>query len=299
MRSERSVDTLALAASLVPVFTGLVASAMLAVDYLRPIPVFCGEGGGCDAVRHTAFAAPLGVPMPLIGLAGFLAIGVAALFGGRRARIAQLALAAGAGLIGAVLLGVQARIGHVCVYCAVADASGIVSALAAAVRLRRAPQAQARRSLVVVFAATFALAAAVALPVVLGLRATTVPQVIRSEMARTRGMAQKGAVTLVDFVDFECPFCRMTNAELEPLLLAHKDRVRVVRRQVPLRIHPHALDAARAACCGERLGKGDAMASALFAAPVEQLTPEHCGNHRAEPGAGAWALPRMRRRPGD
>jgi predicted DsbA family dithiol-disulfide isomerase len=52
--------------------------------------------------------------------------------------------------------------------------------------------------------------------------------------------------------------------------------VRVVRRQVPLAMHPHAHDAARAACCGEQLGRGDSMANALFAAPVEELTPDGC-----------------------
>jgi predicted DsbA family dithiol-disulfide isomerase len=41
-------------------------------------------------------------------------------------------------------------------------------------------------------------------------------------------------------------------------------------------MHPHAADAARAACCGEKLGKADEMAEALFAAPTTELTPEGC-----------------------
>src|SRR6185437_10462513 len=77
-------------------------------------------------------------------------------------------------------------------------------------------------------------------------------------------------------VDFECPYCRMTHASLQPLLEAHSNEVRVVRRQVPLPMHVHAHDAARAACCGEELGKGEAMANALFSAPVEELTPDGC-----------------------
>jgi predicted DsbA family dithiol-disulfide isomerase len=61
------------------------------------------------------------------------------------------------------------------------------------------------------------------------------------------------------------------------MLESSKDHVRVVRKLVPLtRIHEHALDAARAACCADLLGKGDAMADALFRAPVEELTPEGC-----------------------
>jgi predicted DsbA family dithiol-disulfide isomerase len=95
-------------------------------------------------------------------------------------------------------------------------------------------------------------------------------------MAQTREMGRPKDVTVVDFVDFECPYCRMTQAAFEPILEAHRDRVRLVRRQVPLHMHAHALDAARAACCGERLGQGDAMARALFSAPVDQLTREGC-----------------------
>ena len=53
--------------------------------------------------------------------------------------------------------------------------------------------------------------------------------------------------------------------------------MRLVRRQTPLKMHVHAHGRrARGACCAEKLGKGDAMADALFTAPVEELTPEGC-----------------------
>ncbi len=135
----------------------------------------------------------------------------------------------------------------------------------------RPTRCRAPRALVVAGAASMLVA--VLAPVGVGWRlGARAPAVIRAEMA----LSPAGQVTIVDFVDFECPFCRMTHAELEPIVEAHRDRVRVVRRQVPLRMHPHAMDAARAACCGERLGKGAAMANALFAAPVDDLTPEGC-----------------------
>jgi uncharacterized membrane protein len=73
---RRPSTTLLLAGTLLAVVAGLVASAILAVDYVRPVPVFCSEGGGCDALKHTALAMPLGVPMPFFGLLGFLAVGV-------------------------------------------------------------------------------------------------------------------------------------------------------------------------------------------------------------------------------
>jgi predicted DsbA family dithiol-disulfide isomerase/uncharacterized membrane protein len=270
MATEARAGGLGLAGSLVPVLAGLVASAMLVVDYVRPAPVFCVEGGGCEALRHTAFAMPLGIPLPIFGVVGFVAVGAVALFRGERARIVQLALSTVAGLVGLALLVVQVRLGKLCTYCCVADASGILSALAASARLWLAPAAAAPRP--AVYAGACALAVAACAPMVGGFRLNAVPQVIREEIAHT----PPGAVTVVDFVDFECPFCRMTHADLAPLLEQHHGRVRVVRRQVPLRSHPHAMDAARAACCGQRLGSGDAMADALFTAPEDELTPEGC-----------------------
>jgi len=275
MRSETSVRGVALAASLVPVLAGLVASAMLAVDYVRPAPVFCQEGSGCEALKHTALAMPLGVPMPVVGLVGFLAIGVASLFAGRTARAVELALSVCAALAGVVLLIAQGALGHMCVYCCVADTSAIAIGVAAGWRFVRGASSRGTGPFGTMVGAV-ALAAALAIPLAVGwLRpsaSSAVPEVIRAQIAR----APRGKVTVVDFVDFECPFCRMTHAEFEPMLEAHGERLHVVRRQVPLRSHPHALDAARAACCGEQLGRGDAMANALFAAPVEDLTREGC-----------------------
>jgi len=271
MRSEGTIGAVALAASLLPVLAGLAASAALLVDYTRVDPVFCAEGSACDAVRHTMFAAPLGVPLPAVGLAGFLAIGAVSLIAGQRARAVQLGLALGAALVGVSLLVVQVLLGRYCLYCCVADASGLVTLPVAMGRLggASAPSPPSWAA-----AGAGSLLVAVAVPLVAGYarKAPGLAPVIAAEIART----PRGEVTVVDFVDFECPFCRKTHTELEPLLEAHKTRLRVVRRQVPLRSHAHALDAARAACCGERLGKGDAMADALFAAPVDDLTREGC-----------------------
>jgi predicted DsbA family dithiol-disulfide isomerase len=52
----------------------------------------------------------------------------------------------------------------------------------------------------------------------------------------------------------------------------------------PLKIHPHAMTAALAWCCADAQGKGDAMAKALFAAPVDKLTPEGCEQIAVEVG---------------
>ena len=259
-----------LAASLLPVLAALVASAMLAVDYLRPMPVFCSEGGGCDALKHTVIAMPMGVPLPLFGLAGFLVMGIAAIVPGRFARVAQVGLSTIAGMVGLSLIVLQFRLGRFCPFCLVTDASGVVALVVAWLRLRRAPSAPGPRVLAV--AGGVMLVVAPTVPIMLGFRAAPTPQVIKDELAK----GPRGVVTVVDFVDFECPFCRMTNPELQAVLAAHPGKVRVVRHQVPLKMHVHAMDAARGACCGEKMGKGDAMAEALFTAPEEELTRDGC-----------------------
>jgi uncharacterized membrane protein/predicted DsbA family dithiol-disulfide isomerase len=262
----------ALVASVVPAVTGLAASAVLAVDYRNPVPVFCAEGSGCDALKHTTLASFAGVPTPILGILGFLAVGVASLLPGSIARLAQLVVSVGGGTVGILLVFAQTVIGHYCAYCCVADASAVACAVVAGWRLAR-PRTEFPRPQAA-WVAALALLAAGVLPFAIGSRRPGVPSVIQEEIART----PPGQVTIVDFVDFECPFCRMTQAALQPVLDEYRGRIRLVRRQVPLHIHAHAHDAARSACCGELLGMGDAMAEALFAAPVGELTPSGCEN---------------------
>lgn len=261
--------------TLVFVALALVASAILLVDYIRPAPVFCEAGGGCAKIRETIFARPLGIPLPAIGLLGTLSIGFAAMLPGKRARMAQLGLGVVGGIVAAILLIIQARLHALCPYCAVVDTSSIALAVFSFARFKQ--ELDPPKGTPLLFWLPVAgLVAAVALPLLIGFSRRVyvgdVPPSIVAEIEKT----PKGKVTIVDFVDFECPFCRMTNAELEPVLESRKDRVRLVRKHVPLRMHPHALDAAKAGCCGEKMGKGDQMANALFTAPEEELTPEGC-----------------------
>jgi uncharacterized membrane protein/predicted DsbA family dithiol-disulfide isomerase len=259
-----------LAASLVPALAGIVASAMLVVDYVRPAPVFCSESSGCEALKHTSIASLVGVPLPLVGLVGFVVLGVCSLLPGPRARLVQVVLSAGAALIGVLLLWKQIQLEHFCPYCCVADGSGVLSLAAAAWRFRKGDDESAPLRWPVRASGAGVLGVAAGVPLVAGFLINPTPGVIHQEIGRT----PRGEVTVVDFVDFECPFCRMTHAEIQPILEPVREKVRLVRRQVPLRMHPHALDAARAACCGERMGKGDAMADALFTS--EDLTKEGC-----------------------
>ncbi len=251
---------------------GLIASSILVVDYLRPIPVYCEEGGGCDAIKHTQEAFFLGlVPTPLLGVAGFLILGMLILIRGRFARLALVILASVAGAFGGHLIATQIGYDVYCKYCLVADISSLALMAASTIRLIAHwdwPAGWKSRG-----GSAAALLAAAVLPMVFGFtRKVPVPDAITKEMSAT----PPGSVTVVDFVDYECPFCRRTNIALEPILAANASRIRIVRRQVPLKMHPHALDAARAACCGEKLGKGEEMSKALLTTDVENLTPDGC-----------------------
>jgi protein-disulfide isomerase len=62
-------------------------------------------------------------------------------------------------------------------------------------------------------------------------------------------------ITIVEFSDYECPFCRRWHQEVyEPLLAAYPGKIKLVYRNLPLiSIHPDAMGAAEAAmCAGEQ-----------------------------------------------
>jgi predicted DsbA family dithiol-disulfide isomerase len=62
-------------------------------------------------------------------------------------------------------------------------------------------------------------------------------------------------VTVVEFVDLECPHCRESARQLDAVLAAHPGQVRIVFKSFPLVIHAHAEAAARAAFAAGRQGK--------------------------------------------
>lgn len=76
-------------------------------------------------------------------------------------------------------------------------------------------------------------------------------------------------VTLVEYSDFQCPYCDQLHPVLKQAVQEYKGKVRWVYRNFPLtRIHPHAQSAAVAAECAAELGGNDAywkMTDMLFA----------------------------------
>jgi protein-disulfide isomerase len=72
------------------------------------------------------------------------------------------------------------------------------------------------------------------------------------------------AVTIVEFSDFQCPFCRAAESSLKQVQQKYGDQVRLVYMDFPLGFHPHAMDAARAARCAADQGKFWQFHDALF-----------------------------------
>ncbi|MES9881642.1 MAG: thioredoxin domain-containing protein [Sedimenticola sp.] len=71
-------------------------------------------------------------------------------------------------------------------------------------------------------------------------------------------------VTLVEFSDFECPYCAKVQGTLGEVLKAYPDDVRLVFRHFPLSFHRNALVASEATMCAQDQGKFWPMHDAIF-----------------------------------
>jgi protein-disulfide isomerase len=75
----------------------------------------------------------------------------------------------------------------------------------------------------------------------------------------------KAPVTIVEFSDYECPFCKRGEDSVQKVVDTYGDKVRVVFRDYPLPFHPHARPAAEAAACANAQGKFWEYNKKLFA----------------------------------
>src|SRR5678815_2304133 len=78
------------------------------------------------------------------------------------------------------------------------------------------------------------------------------PPVFVSELddgvAPVKGAANP-VVTIVEFSDFECPFCKQVQSVLTQIVENYGRKVRLVFKHLPLEGHRNSLPAARAAYC--------------------------------------------------
>lgn len=72
-------------------------------------------------------------------------------------------------------------------------------------------------------------------------------------------------ITIVEFSDFQCPFCARFFPVLKDVLAAFPDKVRVIVKNYPLPFHPNARPAAKLALAASEQGKFQPMMEILLA----------------------------------
>jgi protein-disulfide isomerase len=281
------------ATALLASIVGAAASAYLLVEYVTGQPGVCLTGSGCDLVRSSAFAYPLGIPTPLFGLVFYLAAAWVVLrtldsrpVAGVAAGMLLLALAAAGAIASMVLTGLEAFVIRAfCTWCLVQAGASLVL-LAAAVALprgdpgpsaagtsRRARQHasqvvdEERRGLVrtAQFGGSGA-ALAVAAMLAVGATGGAPSSSPNGSSLAPAGSPHLGSgpVEVVEFADFQCPGC----AVVAPILadIAGSGDITLVSRYFPLdSIHPNADASARAAAAAAGQDSFWEMSAALYA----------------------------------
>jgi protein-disulfide isomerase len=117
--------------------------------------------------------------------------------------------------------------------------------------------------------------------------------VFKIPLGRSPGRGRSTAlVTIVEFADFQCPFCGRVQATLAAIRTKYGDKVRIVWKNLPLPFHPNAMPAAEAAL-EVRAEAGDAafwsMHDLLFAGQ-SSLTADAIAAMATKVGASAAAV---------
>ena len=104
---------------------------------------------------------------------------------------------------------------------------------------------------------------------------------------KTSGAPAKGAkkpkITVVEFSDFQCPFCARVMPTLTQIEKEYGDRVEIVFKHLPLRIHSKAPAAHAAAEAAHRQGKFWEMHDLIFENQRE-MAPEKYEEYAAQIG---------------
>jgi protein-disulfide isomerase len=89
------------------------------------------------------------------------------------------------------------------------------------------------------------------------------PVTIAVDGAPVKGPAD-ARITLVEFSDFECPFCSAAEKQVDIVMAAYPKDVKLIYKQFPLSMHPHAQMAAEASLAAGNQGKFWEMYDVLF-----------------------------------
>src|SRR5436309_877262 len=80
-----------------------------------------------------------------------------------------------------------------------------------------------------------------------------------------RGGGTKAPVTIIEFSDYQCPFCGRAESTVDEVMKHYGNKVRLVYRDFPLPMHPQARPASEAASCANAQGKFWEYHATLFA----------------------------------
>jgi protein-disulfide isomerase len=97
------------------------------------------------------------------------------------------------------------------------------------------------------------------------------------------------SIEIIEFSDFQCPFCQKANAIVDQVLKAYGDRIRFAYRHFPLPNHPDARPAAEASQCAADQDKFWPYHDRLFA-NTTRLAPADLKQHAADLGLDAAAF---------
>lgn len=75
---------------------------------------------------------------------------------------------------------------------------------------------------------------------------------------------KNAAITIVEFSDFQCPYCSKAKATIDQIKKAYPNDVKVVFKHLPLAFHPNAEPAAKASMAAHKQGKFWEMHDLLF-----------------------------------
>ena len=258
---------------------GLFDSIYLLWEYTSPAhPMVCMGGGGCDAVRASAYSHIGGLPVPLFGafMYGFLVLllFLYPLLPTAFVRLTQfiVVLISGAGFLFSVYLtGIEAFVLHSwCVWC-VLSALLVTGIFLLALMDRKQPlkplePAQAlaavqRNFALILFAFVIGVPAFIMLSSHGSIPETKPPsnEQVKTHLVRpdTHFFGNPNAkVTIVEFGDFKCPACRQAEASAKKIREKFGDKIRFAFREFPLvNVHAESEKAAEAAECAGQQGK--------------------------------------------
>ena len=82
------------------------------------------------------------------------------------------------------------------------------------------------------------------------------PPRVEVEVTGDPSQGPKGApITIVEFSDFQCPFCKRAEPTMKQVREKYGDKIRLVYEDFPLEFHPNSRPAASAARCAAEQGK--------------------------------------------